>query len=993
MQRDRMKFKVHLVAAALLAAFVVSLVGIFVGFSQQRFQRVAESSAQGIFEGLADANATKLHGLIEAAKVQVIVDASLDAASYTHGPGGAALRAAMQAAVENDPALYGLYFGLANGDFVQAVAVRDLPSLRAALDAPPGTTLALRTIRRGEDGKRSERWQFLDAAHALLAERSTPASYDPTGRPWYALAREAAGTVVSRPYLFQSSHRPGVTVARRIAAVDGVVGADLSLETLNDFVTRAMAGRQGGAAMLDPDNHVLAYAGSPEVLAAGTIPPLASLSEVRNPYFAILANPAVLAGGAGETLLIDGAEHVFAVRSVPIVADTQYRVVTFSPLSAFDAFIRQARRDMAMTGALVLLFGLPLAYFAGRRASLALESLARDAERVQKLDFSGDVVVNTRSYEIDLLARAYRTMKVSIQERTAALELATDKLQSLVNIGLGLASQRDREALLHQILFSGKRLSGADAATLFLLGEGQVLRFALRSKDDRLPTMELPLYDPETGQPNERYVAVYAALRKETVRIDDAASETFFDMSGAKRFEAETGYRTQSMLSVPLVAASGDALGVLQLMNAIDPATGRIQPFEPELVHFVEALAAQAALAMENQRLLHEQRAMLDAMIRLIAGAIDAKSAYTGGHCERVPELALMLAEEASKTVTGPLAEFRFADEDAWREFRIGAWLHDCGKVTTPEYVVDKATKLETIYNRIHEVRTRFEVLWRDAEIARLEAVLGGADPAAAEAAMRARQASLQEDFAFVAGCNIGGEQMEPGQAERIARIAAETWIRHFDDRLGLSRGEMERRAATPATPPPAVEHLLADQAWHRVPRAEAESYDDRHRFQIDVPELLYDFGEVYNLCVPYGTLTAEERFKINEHIIQTIVMLENLPLPKSMARVPEYAGTHHETLAGTGYPRKLFAGQLSVPARIMAISDIFEALTAADRPYKEAKNLSESVAILASFAERGQIDPDLFRLFLSSGVYLRYAVRYLRPEQIDAVDIAPYLQ
>jgi HD-GYP domain-containing protein (c-di-GMP phosphodiesterase class II) len=404
-----------------------------------------------------------------------------------------------------------------------------------------------------------------------------------------------------------------------------------------------------------------------------------------------------------------------------------------------------------------------------------------------------------------------------------------------------------------------------------------------------------------------------------------------------------------------------------------------------------EAFSSSAAVAIDQQRLLEAQKALMDSMIKIMAGAIDAKSPYTGGHCERVPELGMMLAEEACQVKDGPLADFAFKTDDEWREFRIGAWLHDCGKVTTPEYVVDKATKLETIYNRIHDVRVRFDVLLRDAKITQLEAVAAGADPQQAQATFEARKAELADDFAFVADCNMGGEFMAPEKLERLKTIAAQTWQRHFDDRLGLSHDESKRYSAEPAELP-ATERLIDDKPHHIIARTDLRVLDPKWGFKVNVPEHLYNYGELYNLSVGRGTLTEEERFKINEHVIHSLVMLEQLPLPKNLKRVPEYAGTHHETLTGTGYPRKLNAAQLSVPMRIMAIADIFEALTACDRPYKKAKTLSESIKILSFFKKDGHIDPVLFDLLLTSGVYQRYAEKYLLPEQIDEVDIAKFV-
>lgn len=575
---------------------------------------------------------------------------------------------------------------------------------------------------------------------------------------------------------------------------------------------------------------------------------------------------------------------------------------------------------------------------------------------------------------------------------TAKRITANDKLEELIALGVDLGVERDRMALLRKIVFSGQGVANCQAGTMFLKTEDDKgLRFALRTNDDPLPTMVLPLYDLQTGEPVHRFVATHVALSGETVVIDDVYTETRFDLSGTKRFSEESGIRTISMLTVPMMPREGEVIGVLQFINALDHATGGITVFEPQLVRLVQAMAAQAAVALDNLTLVEGQKDLLDAMIRIMAGAIDAKSPYTGGHCERVPELAFLLAAKAEEVQQGPLADFRFQNEDEWREFRIGAWLHDCGKVTSPEYVVDKATKLEANYNRIHEVRTRFEVLWRDAEIEALKAVAAGMSADEADARMQARRRQLQDDFAFVAESNVGGEFMAAERIARLERIATQTWERHFDDKLGLSHEEL-RRYTRPDRPFPVVEQLLSDKPEHVVPRTEAQQLDPKYGFKMRVPESLFNFGEVYNLRIGRGTLTEEERYKINEHIVQTIVMLEQLPLPRNLRRVPEYAGTHHETLIGTGYPRRLTAAELSVPSRIMAIADIFEALTASDRPYKKAKTLSESVRILYHFKKDKHIDADLFDLFLTSGVYLEYARRFLHPDQIDAVDIQAYL-
>ncbi|CAN5875765.1 hypothetical protein BH11PSE8_BH11PSE8_20640 [soil metagenome] len=571
------------------------------------------------------------------------------------------------------------------------------------------------------------------------------------------------------------------------------------------------------------------------------------------------------------------------------------------------------------------------------------------------------------------------------------LETRTASLNGLIETGLMMSMQRDRGKLLRQLLDEARRMLDCDGATMYMVTEEKTLRFELRTRDDELPKTQIPLVDPDTGRPNEKYVSVYTAVRNQSVLIDDVYSESRFDLRGTRAFDAASGYRTVSMLSVPIAPRGGEAIGVLQFMNAFDRDTRHVVPFAPEMVGLVEALAAQAAVALDNLQLVESQKQLMESLIRVLATAIDAKSPYTGRHCERVPELAFLLAEEACRTTEGPLAEFAFRSEEEWQEFRIGAWLHDCGKVTTPEYVIDKATKLETIVNRIHEVRMRFEVLLRDIEIERLQNRLLGSAAMHDDAAYLARIDALKADFAFVAQCNIGSEAMDAADVERLSRIAQTPWIRHFDDRLGLADGELARMAEEPARPLPAVELLLADRPRDLVPRSAADALDPAFDFKMTVPEHLYNQGELYNLSVRRGTLTPEERYKINEHMVHTIMMLERMPFPKHLRRVPEYAGTHHERIDGKGYPRQLSGPQLSVPSRIMAVADIFEALTASDRPYKKPKRLSEALGVLRQMAGP-HIDVDIFNLFLATGVFLTFARKHLAPEQIDVTDGTPYL-
>lgn len=580
---------------------------------------------------------------------------------------------------------------------------------------------------------------------------------------------------------------------------------------------------------------------------------------------------------------------------------------------------------------------------------------------------------------------------------------AVDAYRQLIDIGIALSVERDYSALMERILLEAKAFTNADAGTLYLNNHDKELTFQIVRNDTlniayggttgaEIKFKPVPLVT-ENGKPNLNNVASYSAITGKIINIPDAYSdEDEFDFSGTMRFDASTGYHSKSFLTVPLKNHENLVIGVMQLINAKD-AKGNVVAFDDTIVPLVEALASQAAVSIDNRQLIEAQKRLLDSFIELIAAAIDAKSPYTGGHCQRVPELTKMLTRAVCDSEADPFRDFTL-DEAGWYELHIACWLHDCGKVTTPEFVVDKATKLETITDRIHEVRMRFEVLKRDAEIAYLKGRLEGGDEPALRDAYQAELAALDDDFKFIGECNVGGEFMAPAKIERLKQIAERTWTRTLSDRIGISLAEQGRREREPERPVPVQEKLLQDRQDHIIERDAVDimPMDNKWGFKLRMPKAKFNQGEVYNLSIGRGTLNDEERYKINDHIMQTIIMLEGLPFPRHLRRVAEYAGGHHEKMDGTGYPRGLKRDDMSIPARVMAIADIFEALTAADRPYKPAKKLSESIKIMGFMVKDNHIDPDLFKLFLSSGVYKEYAEKFLKPEQIDEVNLASYL-
>jgi len=524
------------------------------------------------------------------------------------------------------------------------------------------------------------------------------------------------------------------------------------------------------------------------------------------------------------------------------------------------------------------------------------------------------------------------------------------RLKALNNIGVALSSEKNSTRLLERILEEAKMLTFADGGALYTRTDDDKLKFEIMlidtlgvhiggTSESSIPFPPIPLYDND-DEPNIHIVTVYVALYGTTVNIPDADRCEEFDFFGTREFDSQTGYRSKSFLTVPMKNNEGEVIGVLQLLNALDMMSGEFGAFGPFEQELVESLASQAAVALINQQLLEGQRRLFESFIELIATAIDDKSPYTGGHCRRVPELTLMLADATSQIKAGPLKDFYMTEEDRY-ELSVAGWLHDCGKITTPEYVVDKSTKLETIYDRIHLLDTRFEILKINAENAilrkQLTALKQGDD--VDESVLTTELAKtikiLDDDRDFLRQCNLGSEWMPEESKQRVRQIAQRRWI----------------------TPEGKEECFLSED-------------------------------EIYNLTISKGTLTLEERQVINYHIMATINMLKSLPYPKYLENVPEYAGGHHERMDGKGYPNGLKREQMSIPARIMGIADIFEALTAKDRPYKKGMSLSQALTILGKMKEDHHIDPDLFDVFIHEKIYLKYAAKFMDSDQIDEFDV-----
>jgi HD-GYP domain-containing protein (c-di-GMP phosphodiesterase class II) len=539
-----------------------------------------------------------------------------------------------------------------------------------------------------------------------------------------------------------------------------------------------------------------------------------------------------------------------------------------------------------------------------------------------------------------LIDRTVNELKMFTEEQAR-------NINDLVQIGAALSAERDLNKVLEMILTQARRFTNSDGGTLYMMTDDDCsLAFHVLHNEtlnsymggtsgNEINIPNVLLYNSD-GTPNYSNVSAYVALEGKIVNIPDVYEAEGFNFEGPRKFDAAFDYRSMSMLVIPMRDHESEIIGVLQLINAKDRDTNKTIPFHRDHEDMVSALASQAAVALTQQRLINDMKDLFDSFIKAIATAIDEKSKYTGGHIERVANLTMMIAEKLNESKEGPYSEIAF-DDSQMEELRLAAWLHDTGKIVTPEYVVDKANKLETIFDRIELVKTRWQLLRTTRRLEAIETLLDSVKKhlnptlkAEVEEKLSYELETLNSDLEFLTTANTGGEFFSDEKVERLNEIAG----KDFD-----YNGEM-------------VSALTDD--------------------------------EVLNLSIRKGTLNDSEREIMNNHASMSIKILEELPWPKKLKDVPSIAGAHHEKLDGSGYPIGLDGKEISLQARIMAVADIFEALSAKDRPYKKPMPLSQAIKILGFMVKDNHLDKDVVDLFINSGLVSVYAEKYLDMSQVD---------
>ncbi|WP_236168503.1 HD domain-containing phosphohydrolase [Pseudomonas atacamensis] len=964
-EQRRLPLHVHI---SVMFTFLLLLTGVVLGlFNYHQTTQIILSSSEKLFDRIEQDVRLDLQATYQPIRNLLSLLADTPAAQASDLEQRLPLLKPFSQSLTDNPALASLYLGYANGDFFMVRALRT-PALKAQLQAPEAAAYQVWSIEHAPQGAIRSQSLFFDQALTPINRREHPQEpYDPRSRTWFSDALQQAGQITTEPYVFFSTHNVGTTLARR-SGENAVIGADLTLASLSTALGKHQVTPSTEIALYDTDGNAVAYPDSHRLIVDDRTARLARAADLSPELNALLSSDNI-----GKRLQVNDRQWIVARTSIEEGGPKGLQLALLVPEDELlvDAF--RMRWQGALITLAILLLCLPLGWVISRILVKPLHALVKEADAIRSFDFSSPLARRSPVLEVDQLSLSMARMK--------------ETLGSFFRITDSLCAETRFAPLLERVLFETVQIAQAQAGLIYLREADGARMEPYGLVIDGVP-QKLEAFDI---QGRELHKNTGPAWFEQLASANNTVSHLGFDQAGdlQKILLAMESPRIH-LIGIRLHNQHDETIGLLILLVNDSGEPSDLEKLRPDRIAFLQAVSGAAAVSIESQRLQARQKQLLDAFIQLLASAIDAKSPYTGGHCQRVPELTLMLAQAAAASQDPAFSAYQ-PSEDEWEALHIAAWLHDCGKVTTPEYVVDKATKLETINDRIHEIRTRFEVLKRDVWINYWQTLANGADEAALARARDSELLTLDDDFAFVARCNLGGEAMAEADLQRLERVAQRRWLRTLDDRLGVSWEENRRQAKTPAQLLPVSESLLADKPEHLIERDKSELIpeDNPWGFKLDVPAHKYNRGELYNLKIGRGTLTREERYIINHHMVQTIMMLSHLPFPGHLDSIAEIAGGHHEKMDGTGYPKRLKREEMSLPARMMAIADIFEALTAADRPYKKAKSLSEALGIMATMCREAHIDAPLFGLFINEGVYMQYATRFLDPAQIDSVDTA----
>ncbi len=962
------RYPLHIQIAALFTLLIVSIGTVIIIFGHSQLTKLTEISTNRQYQKTGQAIAAELDAVTRPMMMSVNILASMQITELSTLEQRMNFVGKFIEILKQNNYASAVYSAYPNGDFFM---LRRLTAANRFLFHAPEDAEWMIQSNRFLDSLPEKRFIYLNKQQQVIAVMPRDNdNYDPRRRDWFILASASPTLITSPIYIFKGTGEAGFTYSRQAENKKAIIGLDVSLASLSQFLVRQNLPPSSQAIIINSRGEVIASL--PKIKESTTV---SASADKQIPVLQALLNAKEnstaannLDGNSGDSIMFEAQNQQWYGAVVDINnSGNKYQLVIATPASYLTADANSIRNHSTFIAFILLMLSLPIVWYFSRKISNPLIRLRKDADSISNLYFEEHEIEHSVIEEVDELHKSMSKMKSTLKQ--------------FISMGNMLTAESNFFRQMQGLLSETTEIAAMTGGMIFLAdkNEGIFTPTAFRWNGANIPVAEMSSLQVA----EDNFATFHPVLEGKTI-TGTLNKENIF--SQLKDFLLP--YLPLRFIAVPMKTHDEQLLGFLLLFNPYVLNTER----ERSKIQLVNALVGSLSVSVETQRLLQEQKNLLNAFIELIAGAIDAKSAYTGGHCQRVPEITKMLARAAVNVKEGPFADFTLS-ENEWEELHTACWLHDCGKITTPEFVVDKSTKLELIYDRIHEVRMRFEVLKREKEIAFLRRYATITTSEADQQLLADELRQLDEDFYFIANCNVGGEFMSDEAITRIQQIAGYRWTRTLDDNAGIANEERARKARQPAASLPVQEPMLADKEEHIIYRDNKNRRPEYYDFKVPEPTLLYNRGEIYNLSIRRGTLTEEDRYKINEHIMQTIVMLKKLPFPRTMANVPTIAGGHHERMDGKGYPYRLNYTQMSIPVRMMAIADVFEALTAADRPYKPGKLLSEALNIMVNMVNENHLDREIFILFLQSGIWHEYAVAHLQADKVDVIDVSALLQ
>jgi HD-GYP domain-containing protein (c-di-GMP phosphodiesterase class II) len=879
----------------------------------------------------------------------------------------------LRSGLENAESMSAVYIGYEDGSFFLFRIL--VPGYRPGFTLPEGSKYLVQSIETVLSGETKNLFYFfneeLQEIGTMIPENY---DYDPRERDWYKKAKESSNLIKTDPYIFFTTREVGKTFAIQSPSKNSIIGADVTLSAISDSLLKQKITPSTQIVLIDSHKNALAYLDPDKLMIKSEEESKIRLAHINELGVSVLNKIEKKFDPKNEKSnftveLYENTWYVYA-SSLPVSGEeVNYLIITAPEDELMESAKESLNKTIIITFALILL-SFPVIYLVSRKISKSMRELTKVTNAIRDFDFSGDVPNSSRVKELDELSFTIGIMKNTIQK--------------FLDISSLLSEEKDFEKLMHHILSETAESTKVPAAILYLLStdEKSLSVGAIYLRDGSAVSIQgAPQVSLEKESETFPILNIIKQNKTSVIRTPSKAFSKEINFFGPE-MEKQFPY----LIVIPIKNQDKDLIGCLCLFETQDISknTSRLT--------FVENLSGTTSVAIQNHRTLEQQKNLFNSLIKSIAKAIDNKSFSKNEHCARVPELAMMLANAVYEQETGPLSNFNYGSDEKEALF-IASHLHDIGKIIVPEHVVQKETRLELLYDRLNEIRLRFEIIKRDLKISYYKKLNGGASKELLDRELEKEYRIIDEDFQFIANCNEGKEEMNPENLEKIKKIGMRTWEKTLDDTIGLSYSDKMKKVKK-KNPNPLIENLLSDKPDHLIEREEEDiiAPENPWNFKIEAPQYKYNQGEIYNLSLDKGILTPEEKYIINSHMIHTIKILEELPFPKNLKSVPEIAGGHHEKMDGSGFPKKLTKDELSILSRIMGIVDIFETLTSVHKPNKKGRTLSESIKIMDRMRKDDLIDPDIFEVFLTSGSYLEYAKKFLEPYQIDEVDISRYL-